>query len=285
MKNNGNGTFAATTTLATGVAGSSCLPTDINGDGQFELLYTSDAYITGNPVFRVYTNDGNANFSQYSTESNSSIKYIRSAFDYDGNQTPDVLHLNPDIQVHLNHSGLSYSLSTPTVLAADNGWPYTGDLDGDGDLDVFNANSYNGSNWNTFPLKYFLNNGSGTFTTTTTALVLPLLWTTDLSDYDSDGDLDHLYLNPATGEIRVALNGATISISTTIANINCPGGADGSVALSVSGGTSPYTYLWNNGQTTATATGLVAGIYTATVTDINGSTATTSATVTQPTAL
>ncbi|MBK9336158.1 MAG: VCBS repeat-containing protein [Lewinellaceae bacterium] len=136
LKNNGNGTFAATTTLATGVAGSSCLPTDINGDGQFELLYTSDAYITGNPVFRVYTNDGNANFSQYSTESNSSIKYIRSAFDYDGNQTPDVLTRNPDIQVHLNHSGLSYSLSTPTVLAADNGWPYTGDLDGDGDLDV-----------------------------------------------------------------------------------------------------------------------------------------------------
>ena len=46
--------------------------------------------------------------------------------------------------------------------------------------------------------------------------------------------------------------------------------ADGSASVTAIGGTSPYTVLWSDGQTTQTATGLVAGTYTATVTDANG---------------
>lgn len=70
LKNNGDGTFASATSLTTGVAYSGCVPADINNDGIFELLYTSDPYVTNNPVFRVYANDGNANFTQYSSEPN-----------------------------------------------------------------------------------------------------------------------------------------------------------------------------------------------------------------------
>ncbi|MBL7926673.1 MAG: T9SS type A sorting domain-containing protein [Bacteroidia bacterium] len=38
----------------------------------------------------------------------------------------------------------------------------------------------------------------------------------------------------------------------------------------VSGGTTPYSYFWSNGNTTATATGLAAGTYILVVTDANG---------------
>jgi len=40
----------------------------------------------------------------------------------------------------------------------------------------------------------------------------------------------------------------------------------------VTGGTAPYTYLWNDGQTTSAATGLAAGTYSVTVTDDIGCT-------------
>ncbi|WP_083926169.1 T9SS type A sorting domain-containing protein [Neolewinella persica] len=51
-------------------------------------------------------------------------------------------------------------------------------------------------------------------------------------------------------------------------------GANGSVTVNPSGGTVPYTYLWNIGnQTTATINDLPQGFYTCTVTDANGCTA------------
>ncbi|MES2702551.1 MAG: Ig-like domain-containing protein, partial [Bacteroidota bacterium] len=53
-------------------------------------------------------------------------------------------------------------------------------------------------------------------------------------------------------------------------------------ALSVSGGTTSYTYNWSNGATTQNLSGLSAGSYSVTVTDANGCSATASATVTQP---
>ena len=59
------------------------------------------------------------------------------------------------------------------------------------------------------------------------------------------------------------------------------GNADGSASLTVTGGAAPYNYLWDDpaSQTTATATGLLAGNYTCVVTDANGCTATVSVTI------
>jgi len=48
------------------------------------------------------------------------------------------------------------------------------------------------------------------------------------------------------------------------------GNASGAVDLTVSGGTAPYTYLWNNAQTTEDITALSAGTYACTVTDNAG---------------
>jgi hypothetical protein len=47
---------------------------------------------------------------------------------------------------------------------------------------------------------------------------------------------------------------------------------DGTATVNASGGMMPYTYLWSDGQTTATASGLMEGSYTVTVTDANGCT-------------
>ncbi len=65
-------------------------------------------------------------------------------------------------------------------------------------------------------------------------------------------------------------------------NINCNGEASGGILTAVAGGTGPYFYLWNTGSTTATISDLTAGIYSVTLTDVNGCSATSSVTLTQP---
>ncbi|HEX2899400.1 MAG TPA: SprB repeat-containing protein, partial [Bacteroidia bacterium] len=55
----------------------------------------------------------------------------------------------------------------------------------------------------------------------------------------------------------------------THTNDICNGGV-GTATVSVTGGTGPFSYLWSNGQTSQTATGLVAGTYEITITDAVG---------------
>ncbi|HTA82037.1 MAG TPA: T9SS type A sorting domain-containing protein [Bacteroidia bacterium] len=69
---------------------------------------------------------------------------------------------------------------------------------------------------------------------------------------------------------------ATIS---SLVNVNCSTGVMGSISVSDSGGTTPYTYLWSNGATTSSIDSLVAGNYNVVVTDAGGCKGTTNATI------
>lgn len=60
---------------------------------------------------------------------------------------------------------------------------------------------------------------------------------------------------------------------------SCAGACDGSANLTVTNGTSPYTYDWSNGDNNQDPAGLCAGNYTVTVTDANGCTTTASVTI------
>jgi len=71
----------------------------------------------------------------------------------------------------------------------------------------------------------------------------------------------------------------TIMATANATPASCPVNS-GQVLANVTMNAGAVTYLWSNGQTTNPATGLVAGAYTVTVTDVNGCTATASATVT-----
>ncbi len=73
-------------------------------------------------------------------------------------------------------------------------------------------------------------------------------------------------------------------VAATKVNVSCNGGSNGSATVGVKYGTSPYTYNWTpNVSSTATASGLSAGIYSVSVTDKNGClSATSSVSITQP---
>ena len=75
---------------------------------------------------------------------------------------------------------------------------------------------------------------------------------------------------------------SAIALSMTSQMPTCNGGNDATASVSVSGGTSPYSYSWSNGQSSAAISGVQAGYYMVTVTDDNGCTASTSTTIAQP---
>ncbi|BDS13129.1 T9SS type B sorting domain-containing protein [Aureispira anguillae] len=74
------------------------------------------------------------------------------------------------------------------------------------------------------------------------------------------------------------------AMSFTVGSVaaSCHGASDGTASINVSGGVGGFTYTWNNGQNTATATGLPAGMHCVTATDGNGCTVDTCIQVDQP---
>ncbi len=76
-----------------------------------------------------------------------------------------------------------------------------------------------------------------------------------------------------------------IGVTEVHSNPKCFGGTDGSITVSVTGGTAPFTYLWSDGVTTQDRTNIGAGAYSLTLTDANGCTGTVSVTLTEPTEL
>ncbi|MGA9591137.1 MAG: LamG-like jellyroll fold domain-containing protein, partial [Salegentibacter sp.] len=79
---------------------------------------------------------------------------------------------------------------------------------------------------------------------------------------------------PKEDTVVITINPTPVIDNIDIAPPACYSGNDASASVQVSGGTPPYSYLWSNGQTTQTATGLSKtqssdGLYV-TVTDASG---------------
>jgi len=82
---------------------------------------------------------------------------------------------------------------------------------------------------------------------------------------------------------------ASISVNSSYNgfDISCNGAADGIINSSVMNGTAPFSYLWSDGSSLENATGLVAGPYNVTITDVNNCSdeADVEITLTEPTVL
>lgn len=74
----------------------------------------------------------------------------------------------------------------------------------------------------------------------------------------------------ALAEQHVIANGNSIEISGQVTNAGCNGSASGAIAVTPITGTGNFEYIWSNGMSGATISGLVVEEYTVTATDGNG---------------
>jgi hypothetical protein len=125
---------------------------------------------------------------------------------------------------------------------------------------------------------------SSNITVTNTGLV-PGVYTVTATA-TGDAPLSNTCSNSATVTIVQPALLVTNLVSTT--NNTCNAGTDGTITVTSTGGTAPYTYVIagptvnTTGATSGIFTFLSAGSYTITSTDANGCTATRTATITQP---
>ncbi len=115
----------------------------------------------------------------------------------------------------------------------------------------------------------------------------------------SNGDNTPMADNLSAGQYQVQVldaNGCLAFTNTSISandgpsitllgstNPTCFGLNNGSISISVTGGTTPYSALWSNGDTLLTINNLVAGPYDVTVKDLNNCSASFTISLSQPT--
>ncbi|MBI4929431.1 MAG: gliding motility-associated C-terminal domain-containing protein [Bacteroidetes bacterium] len=138
------------------------------------------------------------------------------------------------------------------------------------------------------------NNGSATASVTVGGSPFTYLWSNSQSGATASNLTAGNYsvlITDANGcttsqSVSITQPAASLSSSVTSTNITCNGMNDGTAFVNANGGTGSYTYNWSpSGGSAASATGLIAGNYTATVTDANGCTNTNTFTITQPAVL
>lgn len=160
--------------------------------------------------------------------------------------------------VRINYENFTGTVNlTPTPISC------FGGSDGAATIAVTGGSPPHNYSWNTVPAQTgatAINLGLGTYTVITT---------------NSIG---------CTSTNSVTITQPTpVALASSVTHVSCSGGNNGVIVVNPTGGTAPYTYLWQPGnQTTSSISGIMAGSYTVTVKDAKLCTIISNFTVTQP---
>ncbi|UCD85128.1 MAG: VCBS repeat-containing protein, partial [Deltaproteobacteria bacterium] len=185
---------------------------DIDDDGDLDIILANWGLI-GNEATRqnrLYLNDGSGNFTDITSSAlpaDTDMSWDAEFADVDGDCDLDIFIVNDLNQnrLYLNDGSGIFIDGTTDSVPVDSDWSLDaafGDVDGDGDLDIFIANEDSQN-------RLYLNDGTGKFTDVTGS-ALPIdsewSWNADFADVDTDGDLDVFIVNTSNKQSRLYLN-------------------------------------------------------------------------------
>ncbi len=200
-RNQGNGQFVHEANNVIGLGGTyseSASWGDMDNDGWVDLYITNSAGIKNNKLFK---NDGTGDFIAITSGSHVNDEDLSRSvdwIDYDNDGDQDLFvtnETNSKNNLYQNDGDGNFTKITSGVIveflknSAGSSW---GDIDNDGDFDLFVANWENQSN------QLFLNNGDGNFTTVSQGAIVSdggCSFGSAYADADNDGDLDLFVCN------------------------------------------------------------------------------------------
>ncbi|MDX1419638.1 MAG: FG-GAP-like repeat-containing protein [Rubricoccaceae bacterium] len=237
-RGNGDGTFAAPVLQDVGrhfLTPEALVPGDLDGDGHLDLAVCEFYGVTGDGIITLF-GDGTGHFSDGRLVPAGQTSADLALADVDGDGDLDVLaadRMSLAVTVHRNPGDgllpeLTDRFSSGVSIAIHQ---VAGDVDGDGDLDLFASGGSFGT-----PGAVVKNNGDGTFGTPTTITHSTQYGrgtsTGKLRDLDGDGDLDILYNDAPTDfftgyDFWTALNDGTGTFAAPVEwDLNTAGNGD-----------------------------------------------------------
>lgn len=260
---------------------------DLDGDGDMDMVGVTN----GQNYY--YLNDGNGNFSG-TTLGTPGGNYSCAFADLDADGDLDIITVGSPVSTSTGQlSGQNYiywndgsaGFSVTTNLGPNTSYSIdvdTGDIDGDGDLDIVVANGSVQAEANDI----YVNDGSGNFTrkgvlwvTGSTTEFTDNCWSVRLADADNDGDLDlftanfdfsptesTVFYNNGSGDFVFYQGSSTIgplgiALGMAVADFNGDGYVDvayGNLGQPAMGTSNRITVCWNNGSGAFTTTSVAA---------------------------
>ncbi len=284
---NGDGTFGSNMDFmieGSGLANSLALA-DLNSDTHLDLL-VANGFVSSMVSVLLGNGDGTfgpiTDFVTGTRPDNSNYPISVAAADLDADSKLDLVVVDTQcwsISVLLGNGDGTFRPKTDYPTWA---YPYCvtiGDLNSDGRPDL--AVSIRGD----AKVSVFLGNGNGTFGLKMDFVTGDSPLVVGIANLNGDARPDLVVMNQDNSTVSVLLGTAVstcLAASETHVNVSTSGGSNGSIDVTVFGGTPPYGYSWSNGATTQDVSGLAAGDYMLTVTDAAGITTNLAVTITQP---
>jgi hypothetical protein len=204
-------TFAPTVTNAVDSNPESFAVTDVNGDGKIDLICGNAGNSPyNNGTLSILTNNGSGSFVIASTLNIGHGPGSIVAADVNGDGKVDLITANWDngngntLSVWTNNGGGVFGSNATYVVGSGPRTVVTADVNGDGKLDLINANfGFNGSG-NT--LTVLTNNGTGVFGSNATLTVGNGSYSVTAADFYGDGKMDLISANVGDSTLTVLTN-------------------------------------------------------------------------------